>query len=72
MSDPKCQTCGNPRSVGCDDPDFCNLMALGQIDSVDPALDAQTIADLQAQIEQQAETIAAFERVEEMRDQRIA
>ena len=32
----------------------------------------ETIADLQAQIEQQAETIAAFQRVVEMRDQRIA
>ena len=32
----------------------------------------QTIADLRAQIAQQAETIAAFERVVEMRDQRIA
>ena len=31
----------------------------------------ETIADLQAQIEQQAETIAAFQRVVEMRDQRI-
>ena len=71
-NDPTCKTCGKPRSIGCDDPDYCELAALGQIESVDPAHDPQTIADLRAQIEQQAETIAAFERVVEMRDQRIA
>jgi hypothetical protein len=44
ISDPICQTCGKLRSVGCDDPEYCELAALGKIESLDPAAMAELMA----------------------------
>ena len=63
-----CPFCGKPYPEGCPDPMQCVSRAATE----ERTSDAQTIADLRAEIARQAETIAAFERVVEMRDQRIA
>ena len=57
-----CPFCGRQS----EDENLCVCMKIASVS------DPQTIADLRAQIEQQAETTAAFERVVEMRDQTIA
>ncbi len=41
MSDPQCTVCGSPRSVGCEDPEYCEWQAFVELGSCDPAAMAE-------------------------------
>lgn len=43
--DPPCVVCGRPRSVGCEDPEYCEWQTFAALGSCDPAAMAELMRE---------------------------
>jgi hypothetical protein len=45
QADPACVSCGRPRSVGCEDPEYCEWQTFVELGSCDPAAMAELMRE---------------------------
>jgi len=45
VSEPQCRVCGQPRSRGCEDPEYCEWQTFVELGSCDPAAMAELMRD---------------------------